>query len=167
MLLNVFLYTENGNSEEQPKLSSHQQDQNYEDHPSNNQAGDPNVSRNQEVYLTQVSEEIQGTVIRKLSKEFTRTESHIFGTLSKPVEFVPIPRVRVHSKHVPETSRNSNGGKQETNKDCSWNDSHRNVGVPLSQSSRKFNPNETSYMVTRVYEGISYCSFRTSSSEQK
>ena len=47
-----------------------------------------------EVYITQVSEEITGSVTRKFSQEFSRTESRILGALSKLDEFLLNPQVR-------------------------------------------------------------------------
>ena len=41
-----------------------------------------------EDYITQVSEEIEGRVTKKLSQELSRTESRIFGVLSKLDEFL-------------------------------------------------------------------------------
>ena len=38
-------------------------------------------------YISQVSEEIEGRITKKLSNEFSRTESRIFGALSKLDEF--------------------------------------------------------------------------------
>ena len=48
-----------------------------EEHLRNNLAQNLNVSRSQEDYITQVSEEIEGRVTKKLSQEFSRTENHI------------------------------------------------------------------------------------------
>ena len=48
-------------------------------------------------YISQVSEEIEGRVTRKLSKEFSRTESFILGALSKLDEFLLNPQVRTCS----------------------------------------------------------------------
>ena len=45
-------------------------------------------------YISQVSEEIEGRVTKKLSKEFSKTESHILGALSKLDEFLLNPQVR-------------------------------------------------------------------------
>ena len=42
-----------------------------------------NCSKIQEDYITQVSEEIEGRVTKKLPHEFSRTKSHIFGRLIK------------------------------------------------------------------------------------
>ena len=57
-------------------------------------------------YIFQVSEEIEGRVTKKFSKEFNRTESRLLGALSKPDEFFLSPQVRTCSVSVPGTSRN-------------------------------------------------------------
>ena len=108
------------------------------DHPRKNQARDTIIPRNQEYYITQVSEEIEGRVTRKLSQEFSRTKSCLLGCLSKLDEFL----LNTHGP-VPETSRSSNGENQQTNEDRSQNDPHPEVGVSLSQSSQAFSPDET------------------------
>ena len=59
-------------------------------------------------YISQVFEEIEGRVTRKLSKEFSRTESRILGALLKLDEFLLNPQVRTCSVAVPGTSRNNN-----------------------------------------------------------
>ena len=46
---------------------------------------DPELTQD---YISQVSEEIEGRVTKKLSKEFSRTESRILGALSKLDEFL-------------------------------------------------------------------------------
>ena len=48
-------------------------------------------------YISQVSEEIEGRVTKKLSKEFNKTESRILGALSKLEEFLLNPQVRACS----------------------------------------------------------------------
>ena len=53
-------------------------------------------------YIYQVSEEIEGRVTKKLSKEFSRTESRILGALSKLDEFLLNPQDRTCSVAVPE-----------------------------------------------------------------
>ena len=68
-------------------------------------------------YISQVSEEIEGRVTKKLSKEFSRTESRILGALSKLDEFLLNPQVRTCSVAVPGTSRSSNPENQGTNED--------------------------------------------------
>ena len=59
-------------------------------------------------YISQVSEEIEGRVTKKLSKEFNKTESRILGALSKLDEFLLNPHVRTCSVAVQGTSRNAN-----------------------------------------------------------
>ena len=48
----------------------------------------PELTQN---YISQVTEEIEGRVTKKLSKEFSKTESHILGALSKLDEFLLNP----------------------------------------------------------------------------
>ena len=75
---------------------------------------DPELTQD---YISQVSEEIEGRVTKKLSKEFSRTESRILGALSKLDEFLLNPQVRTCSAVAPGTSRSSNLGNQGTNED--------------------------------------------------
>ena len=56
-------------------------------------------------YISQISEEIEGRVTKKLSKEFSRTESRILGALSKLDEFLLNPKVWTCFVAVPEHSR--------------------------------------------------------------
>ena len=73
-------------------------------------------------YIFQVSEEIEGRVTKKLSKEFRRTESRILGALSKLDEFLLNPQVRTCSVAVPGTSRNSSSENRGTTGDRSSDD---------------------------------------------
>ena len=57
---------------------------------------------------SQVSEEVEGRIIRKLCKEFSPTESRILGALSKLDEFLLNLQNRTCSVAVPGTSRNNN-----------------------------------------------------------
>ena len=75
---------------------------------------DPELTQD---YISQVSEEIEGRVTKKLSKEFSRTESRILGALSKLDEFLLNPQVGTCSVAVPGTSRSSNLENQGTNED--------------------------------------------------
>ena len=74
-----------------------------EEHPRNGQSPNTSVTRINEEYITQVSEEIEGRVTEKLSEEFSRTESRILGALSKLDEFLLNPQVLTHSGAVPGT----------------------------------------------------------------
>ena len=73
-------------------------------------------------YISQVSEEIEGRVTKKLSKEFSMTESRILGAFSKLDEFVLNLQVRTCSVAVPGTSRNNNSENRETAGDRSSDD---------------------------------------------
>ena len=59
-------------------------------------------------YISQVSEKIEGLVTKKLSKEFSTTESRILGALSKLDDFLLNPQVQICFVAVPGTSRNNN-----------------------------------------------------------
>ena len=73
-------------------------------------------------YIFQVSEEIQGRVTKKFSKDFSQTESRFLGALSKLDEFLLNPQVRTCSVAVPVTTRNNDSGNREPNGDHSPND---------------------------------------------
>ena len=73
-------------------------------------------------YISQISEEIEGRVTKKLSNEFNRTESRILCALSKLDKFLLNPQVRICFVAVPGTSRNSNSANQQPNGDRSPND---------------------------------------------
>ena len=75
---------------------------------------DPELTQD---YISQVSEKIEGRVTKKLSKEFSRTESRFLGALSKLDEFLLNAQVRTCSVVAPGTSRSSNLGNQGTNED--------------------------------------------------
>ena len=93
-------------------------------------------------YISQVSEEIEGRVAKKLSKEFSKTESRILGGLSKLDEFLLNPQVRTCSVAVPGTSRNNNSENRETTGDRSSDDPYPEVGY-FSHHSGQLNSPET------------------------
>ena len=70
-------------------------------------------------YICQFSEEIEGRVTKKLSKECSRTESRILGALSKLDEFLLNPQVRIGSVAVPGISRNNGSENREPTGDRS------------------------------------------------
>ena len=111
---------------------------------------DPELTQD---YVSQVSEEIEGRVTEKLSKEFNKTESRILGALSKLDEFLLNPQVRTCSVAVQGTSRNANLENRETHGDCSSNDPYPEVGYFPHHSGRLNSPEaETnSHMVTENY----------------
>ena len=88
-------------SKETPKFTRNSQSQN---------TLDPGMAQRD---FCQVSKGIELRVLKKLSKEFSRTESGILGALSKLGEFHPNPQVRTCSIAVPETSRDNNSENWE------------------------------------------------------
>ena len=80
---------------------------------------DPGVAQK---YLSQVSEEIEERVTKKLSKEVSQTESRILGALSKLDEFLLNPQVQPCFVAVPGTSRNNNSENREPTGDRSLGD---------------------------------------------
>ena len=75
-----------------------------------------------EEYIVQVPEKIEERVTKKLSKEFSRTESRILGALSKLDEFHPNLQVRTFSVAVAGTSGNNNSENWEPTGDRSLDD---------------------------------------------
>ena len=110
------------------------------EHPRNGQSRNTSVPRINEEYITQVSEEIEGRVTRKLSQEFSRIESRILGALSKLDEFLLNPQIRMHSGTVPGTFRNTNVENQGTNEGDSQSDLHPEAGVFRSQTTQNSDP---------------------------
>ena len=104
-------------------------------------------------YISQVSEEIEGRVTKKISKEFCNTESRILGALPKLDELLLNPQVRTCSVAVQGTSRNVNSENRETLGDHSSNDPYPEVGYFPHHSGRLNSPEtETnSHMVTENY----------------
>ena len=98
---------------------------------------DPKLAQD---YISQVSEEIEGKVTEKLSKESSRTESRNFGALSKLDEFLLNPQVRTCSVAVRGTSRNSNSENREPTGDRSLDDPCPKVGFSFHHSGNLNSP---------------------------
>ena len=77
---------------------------------------------------------MEGRVSKKLSQEFSRTESRILGALSKLDEFLLNQQITTHSETGPGTFRNTNMENQGTNEDDSQSDPHPEVGPSVCQS---------------------------------
>ena len=107
-----------------------------EEHPRIGQSRNTSVPRINEEYITQVSEEIEGRVTKKLSQELSRTESRILGALSKLDEFLLNQQIRTHSETVPGTFRNTNVENQGTNEDDSQSDPHPEAGIFRGQTTK-------------------------------
>ena len=114
--------------------------ENCEEHPRSNLAQNSNVLRSQEDYKTQVSEEIEGGVTKKLSQQFSRMENRMLGALARLDDFFMNPLIQGHSGTAPETSRNAFGTDQGTNEDDSKNDPHPEAGIFHSQTTQHSGP---------------------------
>ena len=163
-----------------------------EEYPRNGQSRNTSVPRINEEYITQVSEDIEGRVTKKLSQELSRTESRILGALSKLDKFLLNQQIRMHSGTVPETFRNTNADNQGTKEDDSMSDPHPEAGLFRSQTTQNSGQEvggpymvrgaterhdmvtglteevlNGRGMVTAVQEEIPYCSSGISSGKQK
>ena len=134
--------------------------QNCEELPRRYLAQNSTVPRSQEDYITQVSEEIEDRVTKKLSQEFTWTENHFLGALSRFDNFLMKPLIREHSGTAPETSCNAYGSNQGTNEEDSQSDPHPEAGIIQSQTTHNFGPEVGHDMVTAVQKE-SLCSHDT------
>ena len=107
-----------------------------EENPRSNMAQNSGAPRSQEDYITQVSEEIEGRVTKRLSKEFSWTENRILGALARLDDFLMNPLLPGHSGTTPEPTRNTSHNKQGTNEDGSQNDPHPEAGLFHGQTTR-------------------------------
>ena len=141
--------------------------ENCEEHPRSNLAQNSNVPRSQEDYITQVFEEIEGRVTKRLSQEFSRTENRILGARAGLDDFFMNPLVQGHSGTTPETSQNALSTSQGTNEDDSQSDPHPEAGIFHNQMTHNARPKDNHDMVTGFREEVTYCSPSTSSGKQK
>ena len=109
---------------------------------------DPELTQD---YISQVSEEIEGRVSKKLSKEFSRTESRILGALSKLDEVLLNPQVRTCSVAVPGTSTSSNLENQGTNEDRPSEDPGPDVEFSLPLSGVETDPHTIYSLNYRIF----------------
>ena len=118
-----------------------------EEHRRSNQSWSTAVPRIQENFNTQVTEEIEERVSKKMFNNFSRTKTRFLGALSKLVEFNRNPQVWVKSGTVLGTSRISNGENQELNEDRSQNGPHLEVSTSVKKPHQFLNldPVEVTY----------------------
>ena len=116
--------------------------ENCEEHPRSNLAQNSSAPRSQEEYITQVSEEIEGRVTKRLSKEFSRKENRILGALARLDDFLMNPLLPGYSGATPEPTRSVLRNNQGTNEDDSQNDPHPEAGLFHSQSARNAGPED-------------------------
>ena len=95
-----------------------------EENPMSNLAQNTCIAKSEEDYIIQVSMEIEGKITKKLSKEFSRTESRILDDLSRIDAFLLSPLLQGHSGFSPETSQNAPNVIQATHDDDCQVDAH-------------------------------------------
>ena len=100
-----------------------------EGNPRNGQSRNTSVPRTNEEYIT-----------KKLSQEFSRTESRILGALSNLNDFLLNQQITTHSGTVPGTFRNTNVENQGTNEDDSQSDPHPEAGIFCGQTTQNSGP---------------------------
>ena len=114
-----------------------------DENPRKNLAQNSSVTKSQEDYLSQVSEEIECRITKKLSKELSRTESRILGALSRLDEFLLNPLLQGHSGSAPKKSRKALNINQGTNEDHSQGDPHPETRVTQSETTQIFGPDDS------------------------
>ena len=112
--------------------------ENCEEHPRSNLAQNSSAPRSQGEYITQVSEEIEGRVTKRRSKEFSRTKNRILGALARLDNFLMKPLLHGRSGTTPEPSQNALSINQGANEDDSQNDSHPEAGLFRGQVTQNF-----------------------------
>ena len=128
--------------------------ENCDEHPRSNLAQKSTAPRSQEDYLSQVSEEIEGRVTKKLSQEFSRTENRILRALARLDDFLINPLLQGHSGITPETSRNVLSINQGTNEDDSPSDLHPEAGPLTSGREERRDSSPSSFSLCQSF--ISY-----------
>ena len=113
-----------------------------EENPRNGQSRNTSAPWINEEFITQVSEEIEGRVSKKLSQEFSRTESRILGALTKLDEFLSNQQIHTRSETVPGTFQNTNVENQGTNEDDSQSDPHPEAGIFRGQTTQNLGPKD-------------------------
>ena len=112
-----------------------------EENPRNGQSRNTSVPRINEDYIAQVSEEIEGRVTKKLSQEYSRTESRILGALTKLDEFLSKQQIHTHFETVLGTFRSTNVENKGTNEDDSQSDPHPEAGIFRGQTTQNLGSN--------------------------
>ena len=123
-----------------------------QEYPRNNQSQNSAAPGITEDFIAQVSEEIEGRVSKKLSQEFSRTESGILGALSKLDEFILNPQIRTFSGNTPGTFRNTDVENEESSGDRSQSNPHPELEFSACRTSNltDSDPEETSHRNQRT-----------------
>ena len=128
---------------------------------------DPEMAQD---YISQVSEEIEGRLPKKLSKEISRTESRILGALSKLDEFLLNPHVRTCSVAVPGIPKNSNSENREPTRDRSLDDPCPEVRYSSHHSGNLNSPEVEEYphrgRLRQLHAEFQHCNLNKVDSQQ-
>ena len=116
--------------------------ENCEEHPRSNLAQTSSDPRSHEEYITHVSEENEGRVTKRLSKEFSRTKNPILGALARLDDFLMNPLLTGYSGTTPEPTRNTLCNNQGTNEDDSQTDPHPETGLFQGQTTLNAGPED-------------------------
>ena len=117
--------------------------ENCEKYPRRNLAQNSNVPTiSQDDYITQVSEEIEGSVTKKLSEEFSKTENRILGAIARLDDFLTNPLIQGHFGTAPETSRNIFSFSQGTIEEESQSNPHPEAGIFNNQMTQNSGPED-------------------------
>ena len=121
-----------------------------QERPRNSQSRNTALSRSNEDYITQMSEEIEGRVTKKLSQDSSRTESRVLAALTKLEEVLLKPHVRPQSETDSAISRSFETENQEPNEDRSQNGPRPEVGTSIYRSPEfmSSDPDEASYSIS-------------------
>ena len=116
--------------------------ENCEEYPRSNLAQNSGAPRSQEDYTTQASEEIEGRVTKRLSKEFSRTKNCILGALARLDGLLMNPLLPGRSGTTPEPTGIALNTSQGMNEDDSQNDLHPEAGLFHRQMTRNSGPED-------------------------
>ena len=117
--------------------------ENCEEHPKSNLAQNSGAPRSQEDYITQVSEEIERRVTKRLSMEFSRTENRILGALAQLDGLLMNTLLPGHSGTTAEPTRNALNTIQGTNEDDSQNNPHPEAVLFHGQMKQNSGPEDS------------------------
>ena len=118
--------------------------ENCEEHPTSNLAQNSNAPRSQEDHITQVSDEFEGRVTKRLSKEFSRIENRLLDALARLDDFLMNPLLQGHYG----APRSALSTSQGTNEDDSQNVPHPETGLFYGQMTKNYGPEDGHDMVT-------------------
>ena len=102
--------------------------------------------------MTQGSEENEGRVTKRFSKEFSRTENRIRGAFARLDDFLMNPLIQGHSGTTPDVSRNGLIINQGTNEDDPQSDLYAEARIFGSQTEGNSGTEDEHYMVTGATE---------------